>query len=75
MTAKQPTVFFDNERVEHEVLVAGQRAACVERLRETGQPVGLLVQDTTDFDFSHHPQTRGMGPLENGHMRGFRSSS
>jgi hypothetical protein len=31
----------------------------------------LLVQDTTSFDFKHHPHTTGMGPLENRHMNGF----
>jgi hypothetical protein len=37
-----------------------------------GQPAPvLLVQDTTSFDFSHHPATTGLGPLENDYMRGF----
>lgn len=71
MKPKRPTVFFDNERVEHQELVAGQRAACVARLRERGGGVVLLVQDTTSFDFKHHPHTSGMGPLENAHMSGF----
>jgi hypothetical protein len=43
----------------------------VERLREQGGGVVLWVQDTTSFDFKHHPHTAGMGPLENQHMRGF----
>lgn len=51
--------------------MAGQRAACAARLRESGEAVVLLVQDTTGFDFKHHPQTSGMGPLENEHMSGF----
>jgi hypothetical protein len=71
MKPKRPTVFFDNERIEQAALVAGQRAACVERIAARGAGVVLLIQDTTDFAFSHHPQTRGLGPLENGHMQGF----
>jgi hypothetical protein len=43
----------------------------VERLREQGGGVVLWVQDTTSFDFKHHPHTAGMGPLENLHMSGF----
>jgi hypothetical protein len=43
----------------------------VKRLREGGGGVVLLVQDTTSFDFNHHPHTTGMGPLENQHMSGF----
>jgi hypothetical protein len=66
-----PTVFFDNERVEHTALVAGQRAACGARIKASGVATVLLLQDSTDFDFSHHPQTSGMGALENAHMSGF----
>jgi len=43
----------------------------VERLREGEGGVVLLVQDTTSFDFKHHPHTTGMGPLENQQMSGF----
>lgn len=71
MKPKRPTVFFDNERVEATELIAGQRLGCVERIRERGEGKVLLVQDTTSLDFSHHPQTSGMGPLENQHMSGF----
>lgn len=71
MKSKRLTVFFDNERVEPCEIVAGQRAACVERIHEKGAEVVLLVQDSTSFDFSHHPATTGMGPLENQHMSGF----
>jgi hypothetical protein len=31
----------------------------------------LLVQDTTSFDFTHHPATQGLGRLEYEHLRGF----
>lgn len=31
----------------------------------------LLVQDTTSFNFSHHPASAGMGPLEHPSCRGF----
>lgn len=71
MKPKPPTVFFDNERVDQAELVTGQRAACKSRIVEGGEEVVLLVQDTTNFNFSHHPQTSGMGPLENRHMSGF----
>lgn len=71
MKPKPRTVFFDNERVEAADMVAGQRAACVERIKGQGEGRVLLLQDSTSFDFSHHPQTSGMGALENEHMRGF----
>lgn len=71
MKSKQPTVFFDNERVHHAELVAGQRAACGERIEEEGATVVLLVQDSTEVDYSHHRHTSGLGPLENAQMSGF----
>lgn len=52
-------------------IVLGQREACAARIRELGADTVLLLQDSTDFNFTHHPQTEGMGPLQNGHMRGF----
>lgn len=75
MKPKRPTVFFDNERVRHAAVVAGQRAACGARLSEQGDQRVLLVQDTTSFDFKHHPDTHGMGPLENPYTRGFLTHS
>ena len=75
MRPKRPTVFFDNQRVRHADVVAGQRAACVARLREQGEERVLLVQDTTSFDFKAHVHTTGMGPLENQHTSGFLAHS
>ena len=49
--------------------MAEQRDETLERMRGLG--VVLLVQDTTSFDFSHHPAAAGMGPLENVHCQGF----
>lgn len=67
--------FLDNKRVERGDITEGQRAACLARMRE--QPVVrvLLVQDTTSFDFKHHPETSGMGPLENNATWGFMTHS
>lgn len=53
--------------------MAEQRSATLERL--AGESLVLLVQDTTSFDFSHHPATQGVGPLENGYCRGFLAHS
>jgi hypothetical protein len=55
--------------VSHEAIIDVQRAETLARLKE-GESV-LLVQDTTSFNFSHHPATAGLGPLENKHCRGF----
>jgi hypothetical protein len=71
MKQRQPTGFFDNKRVHASEIVKGQRTACIDRVKERGEGIVLLVQDTTSFNFSHHPQVGGMGPLENKYMSGF----
>jgi hypothetical protein len=63
--------FLDNERVTHGELVKGQAAETYQRIGEREEKWMLLVQDSTDFDFSHHPGSQGMGRLENEHMSGF----
>ena len=40
-----------------------------------GESGVLMVQDTTSFDFSHHPATSGMGALENEYCHGFLAHS
>jgi transposase Tn5 family protein len=73
MMPKRPTVFWGNERVSHQAIIAQQRQATLERIQNEG--LVLLVQDTTSFDFSHHPATSGMGALENEYCRGFLAHS
>jgi hypothetical protein len=73
MKVKPPTVFWGNERVSHAAIMEVQRAETLLRLK--GEDKVLLVQDTTSFNFSHHPATEGLGPLENAHGRGFLAHS
>lgn len=35
------------------------------------QNLVLLIQDTTEVDYSHHPKTEGLGPIGNGDGRGY----
>jgi len=71
--AKAADRFWGNERVRHEAIIAVQRAETLLRLK--GEDKVLLVQDTTSVNFSHHPATAGLGPLENEHCRGFLAHS
>lgn len=68
---KPPTAFFDNDAVTHHALVIGLREGTRQRIAEKQVERILLVQDTTSFDFKHHPHTTGMGRLENAHTSGF----
>lgn len=66
---KRRTVFWGNERVTHQAIIEQARQETVQRL--ANEPRVLLVQDTVSFNFSHHPDTTGLGPLENQYARGF----
>lgn len=60
--------FFDNEKVTPEKLLEPHRLATIERMK--CQSVVLLVQDTTEVDFSAHPP-EGAGPLRSLKTRGY----
>lgn len=61
--------FFGNPTSGSERIVLAQSRATRDRIK--GQTRILILQDTTSFDFSHHPQTEGVGPLENAACQGF----
>lgn len=54
--------FFDHPDVTMDVLLPSHIAATHERLR--AHPVVLAVQDTTTLNYSTHPATDGLGPLQ-----------
>jgi hypothetical protein len=60
--------FFDNDKVSEDRLLAPHYRSTKERLRE--QPVVLAVQDTTQLDFTSHPQTTGLGILSDPEHQG-----
>jgi len=60
--------FFDNPKVSRAAIMDSHRQACVKRIGEEERV--LVLQDTTSLDFSHHPATTGLGPLENPKQRG-----
>jgi len=60
--------FFDNDKVTAENILEPHVAATVERMR--GHSVVLMIQDTTELDFSAHPP-EGAGPLRSLQTRGY----
>lgn len=60
--------FFDNPRVTPERLLEPHRQATLRRI--AAEEVVLLVQDTTELDYSTHP-AEGMGSLDWQQRRGF----
>lgn len=60
--------FLDNHKVNEAHLLAPHYQRTKERLRE--HPVVLAVQDTTQLDFTSHPQTTGLGILNDPEHQG-----
>ncbi len=54
--------FFDNSQVDMDTILHPHTEATVERMR--AHEVVLAAQDTTDLNYTHHPATEGLGPLQ-----------
>ena len=52
---------FANPKAAEEKMFAAHRTCTVQRVQ--GQPVVLALQDTSYLNYSHHPRTRGLGPI------------
>lgn len=63
--------FFDNDAVDAEEVLRAHRAATMERVAAAQTPEILLVQDTTQFDFTKHPATKGLGSTGAPGLKGF----
>jgi hypothetical protein len=59
--------FWDNPRVDPEDIRAAHSAVTLERLGDERHGPILVIQDTTSFDFTDHPNTAGLGYL--GHRK------
>lgn len=59
--AKAAYRFFDNENVSMEAVLEPHYRASIQRVRE--QEVVLAVQDTSTINYTHHPMTKDLGPI------------
>ncbi len=67
--AKAAYRFLDNPNVRWEAILQPHYAATEARLRE--EPVVLVAQDSTSLNYSTHPHTDGLGPINDSqHARG-----
>lgn len=62
--------FVQQEEATIAAITAPHRAHTLAAAGRTDGPV-LLVQDTSTFDYSHHPKTTGLGPIGDGRGQGF----
>jgi hypothetical protein len=63
--------FFDNPAVTPDNVLEPHSQRTVERMKD--HPVVLAVQDTTFLNYTHHPETQGLGEIgrKSQHQRGF----
>jgi len=60
--------FFSNERVDEHKLLEPHRLKTIGRMQN--ESVVLCVEDTTQIDFTGHPETSGLGTLYKDFLRG-----
>ena len=65
--------FWDNKEVKAEGIMLAHTKKTQERCAE--HKTILAIQDTTDFDFTSHPSTEGLGYLERRYLQGLKSHS
>lgn len=65
--------FWDNEQVKAEEIMSAHAKMTQERCAK--HETILSIQDTTDFDFTTHPATDGLGYLERRYLQGLKSHS
>jgi hypothetical protein len=63
--------FFDNAKVAPDKILAPHREATAERIRQGGYARVLVVQDTTECDYTTHKKLQGSGALAGPERRGF----
>ena len=65
--------FWASERVTPEAIRESHTRSTMERVGS--HEWVLAIQDTTNLDFTHHPQTEGLGPLDVGYRNGLKVHS
>ena len=63
--------FLSHKQLPARALLAAQRQATLSRIEAGGYKLILAVQDTTEFNYSHHKATVGLGPLDHPSYQGF----
>ena len=61
--------FFDSAHISYEELIRPHVEMTRQDCRE--QKTVLMIQDTTEVDYQHHPKTTGLGPVGTGSHQGF----
>jgi hypothetical protein len=65
--------FWASDQVEAAAIRQAHQRRTVERVK--AESLVLVIQDTTDLDLTHHPKTRGLGPLAQPTQQGLKVHS
>ena len=63
--------FFSHSQLNGRAILEAQRQATLERIKQGDYPLILVLQDTTEFNYTHHAATEGLGPLDHPTYQGF----
>lgn len=55
--------FFDNEKVDEQEIISTHRSRVIERMKK--YDVVLAIQDTSEIDYTQHPEKKGLGQIGN----------
>ena len=63
--------FLSHKQLDPQAILRAQRQATLSRIEQGGYELILAVQDTTEFNYSPHGATEGLGPLDHPSFQGF----
>ena len=70
--------FWGNPRVTRQAILKAHQESTIERIeaeRDKGHDTVINIQDTTDINLTHHPKTRGLGPIDQSSNMGMKVHS
>lgn len=65
--------FWGNSKVTPDTILSSHQQSTLQRIQ--AYKTILAIQDTTDIDFTSHPKTEGLGPLDHPSLRGLKVHS
>lgn len=70
--------FWSNPKVTRQRILESHKESTIERIeaeRDKGRATVINIQDTTDINLSHHPRTKGLGPIDQSSNMGMKVHS
>jgi hypothetical protein len=65
--------FWSSPHIKAQAIAQAHQKSTLERVKQ--HSIVIAIQDTTQFNFTHHPSKKGMGYLDNANSRGLKVHS